>query len=537
MPALGLAAPGSASVRWPVRWAVRWAVPTSPGAPTRRERGAPLPRPVPDCLGAEGVGRYHQGVHALAQAGWRRSAAMSPLAQDAVLYLLSALFCAITAVVALSYDYREWGLMAGIAYGAGAAVTLAGWWRWRRGLLAATTVGWLRRGVVGLLLVGAVLVPLGLELSWRAQGTPGEHAQPEVAVIERAGDRAAAGQDPYLTRPTEVGVPPTSDRRSVDATAFFPYLPGMVPFGMLNAAPLPAVLRDARVTLAGFTLLVGAGTLLATGASGNRKGRALQFLVVLPTGALPLVTGGDDLPVLALLLVALVLAQRRRPVAAGLAMGLAASLKFTAWPLLVLLALAVRDREERASPWRYLAAVATVAVPVVAAGFLASPRAFVQNVIRFPLGLTKVHSPAASPLLGQVLVHAFFHHKLLVTGLLLVVGAGVVLVTLLKHPPRTPAAAARFAAFTMALATLLAPATRFGYLIYPANLVVWGYLLDGVPLRRTQRRDRRTAADQSASLRSRTSKDTVLVGALCEPPDRAGVIEGVAGSMRTPTSQ
>ncbi len=458
----------------------------------------------------------------------------SPLAQDAALYLLSALFCALTAVVAQSYDYRQWGLMAAVAYGVAGAACLAGWGRWRNGRLATGAVAALRRALVVLLLIFAVLLPLALQLTSRAQGTPGEHAQPEVAVIERAGDRAVAGQDPYLAHPTQVGVPPTTDRRSVDANAFFPYLPGMVPFGMLNAAPLPTPLRDARVALAGFTLLVGVGALVASGAPLGRQGRALQFLVVLPTGALPLVTGGDDLPVLAVLLVSLVLAQRRRPVAAGLAMGFAATLKFTAWPLLVLLPFTVRDRDERPAPWRYLAAVAAVAVPVVLAGYLASPAAFVQNVIRFPLGLTRVRSPAASPLLGQVLVHLFVAHKLLVTAVLLVVGAVTVLVVFVRTRPSTPAAAARFAAFAMALATLLAPATRFGYLIYPVNLVVWAFLLDAVP---TTGRRRRAGTGQSASLRSNTRSDTVLVGALCDPPESAGVIEGVAESIRTSTSQ
>ncbi len=41
---------------------------------------------------------------------------------------------------------------------------------------------------------------------------------------------------------------------------------------------------------------------------------------------------------------------------------------------------------------------------MIGVGFLTSPAAFVENVIRFPLGLTSVKSPAASPLLGQVLV-------------------------------------------------------------------------------------------------------------------------------------
>lgn len=473
-------------------------------------------------------------MHATVQVGWRRLTATSPIAQDVALYLLSTLFAGITGAVALSNDYRQWGRMAAVVYGVGAAACLVGWHRARRGALSTRAVGLLRRVVVVVVLLGAVLVPLGLELSWRAQGTPGQHAQPEVAVIERAGDRAVAGQDPYLAHPTEVGVPPRSDRKSIDAAAFFPYLPGMVPFGMLNATPLPAPLRDARVALAGFTLVVGAGALLLSGAPAGRLGRVVQFLFVLPTGALPLVTGGDDLPVLALLLVSLLLAQRRRPVAAGLVMGFAATLKFTAWPLLVVLAFAVHDRDERSAAGRYLASVGAIALPVVALGYVASPAAFVENVIRFPLGLTKVHSPAASPLLGQVLVHAFAHHKLALTAGLLVLGATLVLAGFVRHRPRTPAQAARFVAYAMALATVLAPATRFGYLIYPANLVVWAYLLDAMP--RTSRR-RGPAGAQSASLRSSTRKDTVLVGALCEPPDSAGAIDGVDGSIRTPTSQ
>lgn len=473
-------------------------------------------------------------MHAAVQAGWRRCCAASPLAQDAFLYLWSALFGLVTAFVALSSDYRAWGAMAGSAYAAGGAACLAAWWRGRSVPLTATAVSWTRRLVLVLVLVGAVLVPLFLELSWRAQGAPGAHAQPEVAVIERAGDRAAKGLDPYLAHPTQVGAAPSSDRANVDAGSFFPYLPGMVPFGLLNAAPLPRALRDARFALAAFTLLVGIGALAGGGAALGRRGRALQFLVVLPSGALPMVTGGDDLPVLALLLAGLLLAQRRRPVLAGLVLGCAGSLKFTAWPLLVLLALGVRDEEDRPAGLRYLAAVAAVVVPVVGAGFLASPVAFLENVVRFPLGLTKVRSPAASPLVGQVLVHAFPLHKTAVTAGLLLAGVVTVVVVFVRHRPTTPASAARFAAFVMAAATVLAPATRFGYLIYPVNLVVWAYVLDGM---KAGRRARAGEPAQSGSLRSSTRSDTVLVGAVCPPPDSAGVIDGVAGSTRTPTSQ
>ena len=56
-----------------------------------------------------------------------------------------------------------------------------------------------------------------------------------------------------------------------------------------------------------------------------------------------MVTGGDDLPVIALMVLGLALATRRRPISSGLAMGLAGTLKFTAWPLLLLLALGRSD--------------------------------------------------------------------------------------------------------------------------------------------------------------------------------------------------
>jgi hypothetical protein len=117
---------------------------------------------------------------------------------------------------------------------------------------------------------------------------------------------------------------------------------------------------------------------------------------------------------------------------------------------------------------------------VVGIGFATNPAAFVLNVIKFPLGLTSVKSPAASPLLGQVLVTTFPDHKRLIIAVLTLVGFGLVAYGLRRFTPRTPAAVVRFTAWAMLLATLLAPATRFGYLMYPANLFVWAYLLDGM---------------------------------------------------------
>jgi hypothetical protein len=118
-------------------------------------------------------------------------------------------------------------------------------------------------------------------------------------------------------------------------------------------------------------------------------------------------------------------------------------------------------------------------VPVILAGALTSPRGFVENVIRFPLGLANVHSPAASPLLGQVLTTMFPGERRLVTALLALGGVAVVAAILWYRPPRTVAAVAGMTAFVLLLATLLAPATRFGYLIYPANLAAWAAAMSG----------------------------------------------------------
>jgi uncharacterized membrane protein len=192
-----------------------------------------------------------------------------------------------------------------------------------------------------------------------------------------------------------------------------------------------------------------------------------------------MVTGGDDMPVLVLMLAGLVLVAKRRPVAAGLVLGCAATLKFTAWPVLVLMLIAIRGRDDRPAPWRYAISAVLVAVPVIAVGFVTSPGAFVENVIRFPLGLTSVTSPAASPLLGEVLVRTFPDHRRLIIAVLVLFGLALVAYGLKRWTPRTPAQVVRFTAWAMLLATLLAPATRFGYLMYPANLFVWAYLLDG----------------------------------------------------------
>jgi MYXO-CTERM domain-containing protein len=190
-----------------------------------------------------------------------------------------------------------------------------------------------------------------------------------------------------------------------------------------------------------------------------------------------LATGGDDMPVAALMLLGLVALQRRRPVLAGLALGAAASLKFTSWPLVFFALWAVRDLKLHRAAGRYTLGVAAVVVPVVLPVALRNPSAFVDNVIKFPLGLAGVSSPAASALPGHILVSAVpGSHRIyvVVVGL---VGLALLAVYLRRRPPGDAAELARFTGWVMLIAVLVAPATRVGYLLYPINLFVWAWML------------------------------------------------------------
>lgn len=183
------------------------------------------------------------------------------------------------------------------------------------------------------------------------------------------------------------------------------------------------------------------------------------------------------MPVVALMLLGLVALQRRRPVLAGLALGAASSLKFTSWPLVLLAIWAAYDLRLHRAVGRYLLGVVAVVGPVVLPVALKNPSAFVDNVIRFPLGLAGVSSPAASALPGHLLVAAYPGiHKpyVVIVG---VVGLAILARYLMKRPPRDAAEVASLTGWVMLVAILVAPATRVGYLLYPINLFVWAWML------------------------------------------------------------
>jgi hypothetical protein len=433
----------------------------------------------------------------------RAMASWNPEERDAVLYSASALFAVAIAKTGHIGLYQQWGRLAVGPYALGAVASAYAARRARlRRARAATATGASAEGAPGtgsptgdranwhwtapralillVVLLGATLVPLALEVMWRTDTGGTAHVQPEVAVVEQAGNAWTHGRDPYPRINPKKPPPAPPGQPAYDV--YDPYLPLMSLFGGPRSLHAPPRLTDARVAFSVFTILVVIVAMgLCRGPTGPRV-LALQSMTVLPTAALPLATGGDDLPVAALMLLGLVLLQRRRPLWAGAVLGVAASMKITAWPLVALAFVVARDRAGRRGrrPSLLVAAgIVGVMIPAVLPTAAENVPAFVDNVVRFPLGLAGVQSPAASPLIGHVVVSLFpgFHRGF--TVLVAAVGAVALGYVLVRRRPTTPAGLSALVGWVMLVAILLAPATRVGYLLYPIDLFVWTWLLRG----------------------------------------------------------
>ncbi|WP_026189358.1 glycosyltransferase 87 family protein [Salinispora mooreana] len=339
--------------------------------------------------------------------------------------------------------HRIWGLYATIGY----AVA---------GALAVGASSRLRRAAPFVAAVGAAVVPMVWLVAHR-QG------QLEVDVVHHSGVLLLHTGSPYLPEPSQLA-------------DYNPYLPAMALFGLPYALLGDSPMADARW---GFALVFGlALTVAARVAVGHCAPRALALLAACPLLALPLATGGIDLPVTALMCLALATAAVGRPTATGLAAGAAAAMKWTAWPVLavVLVLLTVRRGGRAASGAGAVAAVALAVLTVPS--FLASPGSFVEQVLRYPLGAGQVASPAASPLPGH-LIATLLPGGRLIALVLLASAAVAVAVLLVVRPPRTLLADDDRLAVALAVAICLAPATRFGYLLMPLTIAAWFRLHPG----------------------------------------------------------
>ncbi|MEV4494920.1 glycosyltransferase family 87 protein [Micromonospora arborensis] len=407
---------------------------------------------------------------------WRTlDTAAGGLALDLGLYAVSAIFAVLTAVTSTLLPHRAWGAVAAVGYLVATLVVIAQLLLRRRSPTARLAGLPARWAVTGLTWAGTALLPLLWQSIERASGRT-DRAQDEVLVVEQAGTRLLEHGTPYLGPDAIAALPPGEQ-----LLGYTPYQPGMAMFGLPRALA-DTWWTDSRVWFAVGTALALAlavaalrrtPTTAATAATGHRRDAALlrgvQAATILPICALTLATGGDDLPVLALCLLALALATTDRPGRAGLAVGLAGALKLFAWPVaLVLIAWGLTRR----AGTRVAAGAIGLPVAALLPAMLVDHDALTENVLRFPLGHGLVTSPAQSPFPGYLIANAMPAGRLIAAALLVATGVAIA-VRLARHPPRTAVTTALICGYGLLAAIALMPSTRFGYLLYPLALLTW----------------------------------------------------------------
>jgi hypothetical protein len=354
---------------------------------------------------------------------------------------VSAAFAALVAIFSSDSVHQLWGAMAACGYG----------------LALVAVLGWKGRGTdaaLALSLGGALVIPL----AWMAAKAL---EQPEVAVVARSATTLVHQGTPYA------GAAALASTQ--DPNAYNPYLPVMALFGLPRAAFGSHMLTDPRLWFGAVFVLVFWYALRRAGS--RDPWRWAVLIAGSPFIAFELAVGGTDVPMVAFLCLGFAFLYRPYPVLAGLALGVAAAMKATAWPaLLVAIALlAVRDGK------RAVGVFTVTALAVVAAfvgPFVVHPKALFENTIKFPLGLAHVTSQASSPLPGHDIAATGHLGHTIVVVLLAIAGLAVA-VSLVVRPPRSVSRAVLLLAGAMTLMFVLAPSTRFGYLIYPATLVLW----------------------------------------------------------------
>lgn len=402
---------------------------------------------------------------------------------DALLYAAAAVFAAVSLASSPLVDYRTWAAFAWPAYAAGAIATVALWCA--RASLTTRQVAAARAAVAALLLLGALAAPLAAEVHWRA-ARGSEFAPSEVVIDEAAASQLLHGRNPYSTH---YDLPELAGRTPSTAE-HFAYLPGMAVFGVPHAIWPDTQWTDARIPLALSVAAIVAAALLMWRATAPVRLRALQLLLILPTGAPLVVTGSGDIAVLALCFLALVSLHEARQACCILTVAVAAALKLTAWPVLLALIVTVPEiRSARHGRYALVLASALVAV-VVAGGLIAGPVNFAADVLVFPLDLTSAPTPASSDTLGSLLLTPFDGMprlsvaRVAVIAALFAVALGLGGAVLLfarraggRRLPPAPRAAVGAAGMLTAL-ILLAPTGRSGYFIYPIDLLLLALLMN-----------------------------------------------------------
>jgi len=344
--------------------------------------------------------------------------------------------------------HRLWGTSAAIAYALAALAVMA----WRSRETTGVDIA------LGVMVCGAILVPL-LWMVWTG------HGEPEVGVVANSARTLIKHGTPY--RSSKVLATTT------DPNQYNPYLPLMAVFGVPQALLGHGPLTDPRVWFGIVFLVVFAFALKVAGARDCVRWALL--VTASPVIAFELCVGGTDVPMVAFLCLGFALLwrpDRSNAIAGGLALGIASSMKATAWPALVVAFALLYVRDGQREAWRFTAVALAVIAVIVGPFAVLRPGALVKNTILFPLGLASVKSQADSPLLGHVLAQTgVVGHT---AAVILLIGSGLAIaVSLVIRPLKdVPAATVRLVIGLSAM-FVLAPSTRFGYFIYPAALMLW----------------------------------------------------------------
>ncbi len=348
---------------------------------------------------------------------------------------------------------RTWAIWAAAAYGVTTLFLLATW-RKNVPLLVPLVVS----------LVGGLVAPL-IWLATRVAPTP------EVQVISRSALLLLQHGTPYL---------PQGQFDSF--LSYNPYLPVMAVFGLPKALGATGLIADPRVWLAAVSItLIWAAFAVAAPHRHCESCRhnvtlSTVFIAASPVIAFPLAVGITDPPIIALMFLSLALIARPSGIIrAAVALGVACAMKATAWPAVPVFTAMLAARDAARTAWRFLGVtiiVAGILSAATAPAALANPYSFLQNTVLFPLGLSKYKTPAASPLPGHLLAMTGMPGHWLAVGLLAAAGLGFA-ISLVVRPPADARAAARRLALGLAVMFTLAPATRWGYFVYPIGLVGW----------------------------------------------------------------
>lgn len=375
------------------------------------------------------------------------------------------------------------------------------WGTWAAGAYAVSALAallWRSRGTDAALLLslaGALIGPV----SWLLTIGPGAN---ETKVFNRATVMLLHHGTPYFSAAQLV--------HQTGVTAYNPYLPAMMVFGLPHAIGLPGILGSPTAWL----IVVSAALFLLAFRLAGRPdpARTTMLAITSPMIAFPLSVTITDPPILALICIVLaLLADRERSpiVPAAIILGVACGMKTTAWLALPVLAamLLTRDGVRAAIKFSAVTVVTTAALIVAfAPALLVRPADLIQNTVLFPLGLTHIATPAASPVPGHLIAQAGpVGHRVAV---ILLVAAGVALAAwMVLRPPTELRAATWRLAVALTVIFALDPETRFGYFDYPLALCGWIALCYGLPRLRARR------APGAAEL---------LTFSSAGPPDRPG---------------